>query len=131
MRPPSPNSKFFDLHPPLVDEEGRPRKTHARPQTKISKHTGNAHTAARAARGSAPTKIRWEDPPEPSVGRGRAMRVDAFVAGLKRHPGRWALVGEGTPGLAGPYRLRGCEVAVRGPSSGLRKVYARWPEPSK
>lgn len=78
-------------------------------------------------------QIKWQDPPEPSTGRGRqtSRERDQLVAQLKNHPGKWALILEDqkSSSAATSMRKRGCEArSVRHRKTNTYDVYARWPE---
>jgi hypothetical protein len=76
----------------------------------------------------------WEDPPPGEFRANRRREIDAVVAELRDHAGKWALVRTHQDGdlnnawqSARPYQRRGCEAAVRRVGD-ERRVYARWPE---
>jgi hypothetical protein len=76
----------------------------------------------------------WEDPPASQ--RGRRGWVPAFVAELRKHPGKWARVispdGRETHGAGtrGNIKRAGCEVTGSqvGVEDGGWRLWARWPE---
>lgn len=80
------------------------------------------------------TDIIWEDPPPRQRGGGRGFDYDGFVAELKKHPGKWAVVrpGGAYSGAFGDahQRLRrcGCDALQRKQPDGTYTLYARWPE---
>lgn len=75
-------------------------------------------------------KIKWQDPPESGIGRGRqaSRERDQLVEELKEHPGKWALILEDqkSSSAAASMRKRGCEArTVRHKETGTYDVYAR------
>jgi hypothetical protein len=79
----------------------------------------------------------WEEPPAAENNRARGREADRAVDLLKRNPGRWARVEEGTTNASATikWKKRGCEAVVRtlpkeeGQKGHRYNVYARWPEP--
>lgn len=74
--------------------------------------------------------IVWEEPAS-TAGRGQ-RRWAEITAELKKHPGKWALVGENEwSGVSLRLkRVYGLDCTVRGTTQDGRaaKIYARWPE---
>lgn len=76
--------------------------------------------------------IEWSDPPARGGGSLNARgRIDAIVAELKLHPGRWAKVRTNVvyrKQMGDAFQIRGCEVITRKSTEGDGKDhYARWP----
>ena len=69
----------------------------------------------------------WQDPP--ITGQRSKHPWDEIIRELRTHPGKWALVLEGTsPSMRYSPRLRDCEVrAVSTDVHNKVNIYARWP----
>jgi hypothetical protein len=84
---------------------------------------------------SAP-EIVWEDPSPAANGHGPGgVGVwQAFVAELRKHPGKWAVAypdaeyGAKCSPLGSRLRKLGCEATQRKRADGTYTLYARWPE---
>jgi hypothetical protein len=74
-------------------------------------------------------ELQWQEPPERRRQLTRSQELDAIVAQLKAHPGRWALVGKSKQSrVSKGFYARGMEGTTRKRPDGLFDHYARAPK---
>lgn len=74
-------------------------------------------------------KIRREEPPATTRGRGNAAQIDKEIRHFQKHPGVWFKVRENaSSGAYVTYKNRGCETRTKTITEGRFDIWARWPE---